>query len=98
MNFDKKLNVFRFWEAATISTFRPKQKGSFPLRSLSALLTKIVGIHTGPKFVQKVKLPMGSASQGGPQPGALITIQTPGLGPNLVNQPPGMEPRYLHLK
>lgn len=32
--FDKKLNVFRFWETANTSTFEPKREQSFPARSL----------------------------------------------------------------
>lgn len=66
MDFDKKLNVFRFWAAINISTFGPKQKGSFSLRSLPAPTTMVAEIHTGPKFVLKVKLPTGSASCGDP--------------------------------
>lgn len=32
------------------------------MKSLLALLTKVAGIHVRPKFVDKVKLPMGRTS------------------------------------
>lgn len=63
--FDRKCDVFRSREAANISTFGPKLEGSFPVRRLPAPQTEVAGIQPRPKFVQKTKLALGSASWGG---------------------------------
>lgn len=81
--FNKKLNLFGFWDAANISTFRPKQEGFLHSRSLPAILMEAVEIRVRPRFFQKAKVPLSRAPQWHPHSNALITMQIPGHRPKL---------------